>query len=127
MLTIHHLGVSQSDRIVWLMEELGLPYKLKWYERKANRAAPDEYLALHPVAMAPVIEDGGRVLVEALPFAGKTPDDLIAAAKSSLQEQQADQEIEDGHARGDEERPDHQLGAGRDLLPIDGQQVVGHR
>ncbi len=41
MITIHHLGVSQSERIVWLMEELGLPYKLKWYDRKANRAAPD--------------------------------------------------------------------------------------
>src|SRR5262249_13199650 len=64
MITIHHLGVSQSERIVWLMEELALPYKLKWYERKANRAAPDELLALHPVAMAPVIEDGGRVLAE---------------------------------------------------------------
>lgn len=64
MITIHHLGVSQSERIVWLMEELGLPYRLKWYERKPNRAAPDEFLALHPVAMAPVIEDGGRVLVE---------------------------------------------------------------
>lgn len=64
MITIHHLGVSQSERIVWLMEELGLPYKLKWYDRKANRLAPDELLALHPTAMAPVIEDGGRVLTE---------------------------------------------------------------
>jgi len=58
VITIHHLGVSQSERIVWLMEELGLPYRLKWYDRKPNRAAPDEYLALHPTAMAPVIEDG---------------------------------------------------------------------
>jgi glutathione S-transferase len=33
MITIHHLGVSQSDRVVWLMEELGLPYQLKWYKR----------------------------------------------------------------------------------------------
>jgi glutathione S-transferase len=64
MITIHHLGVSQSERIVWLMEELGLPYKLKWYERKANRAAPDEFLKLHPTAQAPVIEDGERVLTE---------------------------------------------------------------
>ena len=64
MITIHHLGVSQSERIVWLMEELGLPYKLKWYDRKANRLAPDELLALHPTAMAPVIEDGDRVLTE---------------------------------------------------------------
>lgn len=47
MITIHHLGLSQSDRVVWLMEELNLPYKLKWYDRK-DRLAPPEYLALHP-------------------------------------------------------------------------------
>ncbi len=64
MITIHHLGISQSERIVWLMEELGLPYKLKWYDRKPNRLAPDEFLALHPMAMAPVIEDGDVVLTE---------------------------------------------------------------
>ena len=64
MITIHHLGVSQSERIVWLMEELGLPYRLKWYERKPNKAAPDEYLALHPTAMAPVIEDDDKALTE---------------------------------------------------------------
>lgn len=64
MITIHHLGVSQSERIVWLMEELGLPYELKWYKRKANRLAPDEYLALHPAATAPVIQDGELTLAE---------------------------------------------------------------
>lgn len=64
MITIHHLGVSQSERIVWLMEELGLPYRLKWYQRKANRLAPEEYLALHPAATAPVIEDGDLRLAE---------------------------------------------------------------
>lgn len=64
MITIHHLGVSQSDRIVWLMEELNLPYQLKWYNRKADGLAPDEYLALHPAAAAPVIQDGDLVLAE---------------------------------------------------------------
>ena len=64
MITIHHLGVSQSDRIVWLMEELGLPYRLKWHERTEAGLAPDQYLALHPAAAAPVIEDDGRVLTE---------------------------------------------------------------
>lgn len=64
MITIHHLGVSQSERIVWLMEELGLPYRLKWYHRKPNRLAPDELLALHPTALAPVIEDDDVVLTE---------------------------------------------------------------
>jgi glutathione S-transferase len=64
MITIHHLGVSQSERIVWLMEELGLPYELRWYNRGADGLAPPEYLALHPAAMAPVIEDDGLVLAE---------------------------------------------------------------
>lgn len=66
MITIHHLGVSQSDRIVWLMEELNLPYTLKWYHRGADRLAPPEYLALHPAATSPVIEDNGRVLAESV-------------------------------------------------------------
>jgi glutathione S-transferase len=64
MITIYHLGVSQSDRIVWLMEELGLPYKLEWFDRGADMLAPPEYVALHPAAMAPVIKDGERVLAE---------------------------------------------------------------
>jgi len=66
MITIHHLGISQSDRVVWLMEELELPYTLKWYDRGADRLAPPEYLALHPAAMAPVVEDDGRVLTESV-------------------------------------------------------------
>ena len=64
MITIHHLGVSQSDRIVWLMEELGLPYKLKWYRRGPDRLAPSDFLALHPAATAPIIQDGDTVLAE---------------------------------------------------------------
>ena len=64
MITIHHLGVSQSDRVVWLMEELDLPYRLKWHKRMESGLAPNEYLALHPTATAPVIEDDGKVLTE---------------------------------------------------------------
>lgn len=64
MLIIHHLGVSQSDRVVWLMEELGLPYKLVWHSRGADGLAPPSYLALHPAATAPVIQDGDRTLCE---------------------------------------------------------------
>lgn len=64
MITIHHLGVSQSDRVVWLMEELDLPYRLKWHKRMESGVAPNEYLALHPTATAPVIEDDGEVLTE---------------------------------------------------------------
>jgi glutathione S-transferase len=65
LLTVHHLGVSQSERIVWLCEELGLDYGFKRYERRAdNRLAPDEYKALHPMGIAPVITDGDLVLGE---------------------------------------------------------------
>ncbi|MCE7795805.1 glutathione S-transferase family protein [Sphingobium sufflavum] len=65
MLTIHHLGGSQSERIVWLCEELGLPYDLVRYDRDPQtRAAPPEYKALHPAGTAPVIRDGAVTLAE---------------------------------------------------------------
>ena len=65
MLTIHHLGISQSDRIVWLCEELAIPYELIRYDRDATtRPAPPEYRALHPFGTAPVITDGDLVLGE---------------------------------------------------------------
>ncbi len=64
MLTVHHLGVSQSERIVWLCEELGIPYELKRYARDSQtRLAPPEYKALHPVGTAPVITDGEGVVL----------------------------------------------------------------
>lgn len=65
MLTVHHLGISQSERIVWLCEELGLDYTLqRWDRRSDNRLAPDGYKALHPMGIAPVIADGDLVLAE---------------------------------------------------------------
>ena len=65
MLTVHHLGQSQSERIVWLCEELELDYTLKRYERRTDtRLAPDEYKALSPMGIAPVITDGDLVLGE---------------------------------------------------------------
>ncbi|HEX2591030.1 MAG TPA: glutathione S-transferase [Rhizomicrobium sp.] len=65
MLTVHHLGISQSERIVWLCEELGIDYAFKRYDRRAdNRLAPDEYKALHPMGIAPVITDDDLVLGE---------------------------------------------------------------
>jgi glutathione S-transferase len=63
MLTVHHLGRSQSERIVWLCEELGIDYELKRYER-APLLAPPEYKALHPIGTAPTITDGDVVLGE---------------------------------------------------------------
>ena len=65
MLTIHHLGKSQSERIVWLCEELGVPYALKHHARDAvTMLSPPELKALHPLGAAPVIEDGDLVLAE---------------------------------------------------------------
>ena len=65
MLTVHHLGKSQSERIVWLCEELGIPYELKRYTRDAvTILAPADYKALHPIGAAPVITDGELVLAE---------------------------------------------------------------
>lgn len=67
MITIHHLLVSQSERIIWLMEELGLPYDLKSYPRNSQtRLAPPEFLALHPLGGAPIIQDGDVTLAESL-------------------------------------------------------------
>ncbi len=65
MLTVHHLGISQSERIHWLCEELGVPYDFVKYDRDpATRMAPAEYKALHPFGTAPVITDGDLVLGE---------------------------------------------------------------
>lgn len=65
MLTVHHLGKSQSERIVWLCEELGVPYELKLYQRDpVTRLGPPEYKALHPLGTAPIISDGDLVLAE---------------------------------------------------------------
>lgn len=65
MLTVHHLRLSQSERIVWLCEALGIDYELKLYTRREdNNLAPDEYKALHPMGIAPVITDDGFVLGE---------------------------------------------------------------
>src|ERR1700761_19315 len=66
MLTVHHLGRSQSERIVWLCEELEIPYELKCYARDAVTVlAPADYKALHPIGSAPGIVDGDLVLAEA--------------------------------------------------------------
>jgi glutathione S-transferase len=65
MLVVHHLGVSQSERIVWLCEELEILYELVRYDRDpATRLAPAAYKALHPLGTAPIITDGDLVLAE---------------------------------------------------------------
>ena len=63
-LTVHHLGISQSERIVWLCEELALDYDLVRYDREPSGMAPPAFRALHPMGIAPVITDGDVVLAE---------------------------------------------------------------
>ena len=63
MLTVHHLGISQSERIVWLCEELEIPYELKLYKR-SPLMAPPEYKALHALGTAPIITDGKLTMAE---------------------------------------------------------------
>ncbi len=65
MITVHHLNNSRSQRILWLLEELGLPYEIKRYERdpKTN-LAPPELKAINPLGKSPVIEDGPHTLIE---------------------------------------------------------------
>lgn len=65
MLTVHHLNDSRSQRILWLLEELGTPYDLKIYHRDAQtRLAPPELKAVHPLGKSPVITDGDRTVHE---------------------------------------------------------------
>lgn len=65
MLTIIHLENSRSDRLIWLLEELGLEYEVETYERDpATQRAPAEMKALHPYAHAPMVRDGSRILIE---------------------------------------------------------------
>ena len=65
MITLHHLEKSQSIRILWLLEELGVPYEVKLYDRDPNtRLAPAEYKAVSPLGTAPCITDGEITLSE---------------------------------------------------------------
>ncbi len=65
MITVHHLNESRSQRILWLLEELGTPYEIKHYSRNATtRLAPPELVAVHPLGKSPVLEDGGKTLIE---------------------------------------------------------------
>ena len=64
MITIYHLDTSRSERIVWLMEELGLEYKLELFQRNDNGSAPEALREIHALGKAPVIRDGSTVLAE---------------------------------------------------------------
>ncbi len=64
-LIVHHLNNSRSQRILWLLEELGLDYDIRRYERDAaTNLAPDELRAIHPLGKSPVLEDDGHIICE---------------------------------------------------------------
>jgi glutathione S-transferase len=65
LIVVHHLENSRSQRILWLLEELGLPYEVRRYERdRKTMLAPPELKRVHPLGKSPVIEDQGRVVAE---------------------------------------------------------------
>ena len=65
MIVVHHLNNSRSQRVLWLLEELGLPYEIRRYERDAKTMlAPPELKAIHPLGKSPVITDGDKVIAE---------------------------------------------------------------
>ena len=65
MLVVHHLNNSRSQRVLWLLEELDIPYEVRRYERDAvTMLAPPELKAVHPLGKSPVVTDGGLTLAE---------------------------------------------------------------
>jgi len=64
MIIVHHLNNSRSQRILWMLEELGVPYDVKRYEREPSMQAPASLRAVHPLGKSPVITDGDRTLAE---------------------------------------------------------------
>ena len=64
MITVHHLNNSRSQRILWMLEELGVPYVVKRYEREPSMQAPASLRAVHPLGKSPVITDGDRTIAE---------------------------------------------------------------
>ena len=65
MIVVHHLNNSRSQRVLWLLEEMGLDYEVKRYERNADTMlAPPELRAIHPLGKSPVIQDGDVIVAE---------------------------------------------------------------
>jgi glutathione S-transferase len=64
MLIVHHLNNSRSQRVLWLLEELGVPYEIKHYQRGPDMLAPKELRAVHSLGKSPVITDSGHTIAE---------------------------------------------------------------
>jgi glutathione S-transferase len=81
MITVHHLNNSRSQRVLWLLEELGVPYTIQHYQRDAvTSLAPPELKAIHPLGKSPVVSVYGEVLAES----GMIVDVLARRAGSDL-------------------------------------------
>ncbi len=64
MIRVHHLDHSRSNRVLWMLEELGEPYELITYRRQRNLLAPPELRKIHPLGKSPVVEVDGTILAE---------------------------------------------------------------
>jgi glutathione S-transferase len=81
MIVVHHLENSRSQRILWLLEELGLPYEVQRYERdRKTMLAPPELRRIHPLGKSPVLEEGGLIVAET----GAIVDYLVEKADGRL-------------------------------------------
>ena len=88
MITLHHLETSRSQRVLWLLEEMGLPYEMVRYQRDPKtRLAPPALKAIHPLGKSPVITDGGITVAESgaiLEYLAETYGGEAAAALPGL-------------------------------------------
>lgn len=64
MLTVHHLNQSRSQRVLWALEELGVPYQIVRYQREKTMLAPESLKKVHPLGKSPVIDDDGLIVAE---------------------------------------------------------------
>jgi glutathione S-transferase len=81
MITVHHLNNSRSQRILWMLEELGQPYEVMRYERDpATLLAPASLKAVHPLGKSPVLTDGDRTLAESARSSNTWPTPTATAA-----------------------------------------------
>src|SRR5678815_3953886 len=64
MIVVHHLNQSRSQRILWLLEELQLPYEIKFYERDHHNMAPEALRQIHPLGKSPILTEGAKTIAE---------------------------------------------------------------
>ena len=73
-LIVHHLNNSRSQRILWLLEEIGAPYEIRYYDRDAvTNLAPPELIAVHPLGKSPVVTEDGATMAASSPNRARSP------------------------------------------------------